>query len=210
MISLWWEPCDAWSYTKGRPVKPCICLSPPDMMAAIICSALLTHRGAGLGISISSLTSPGWCSLCSLLSYSSRYRAPLARVCRLDPPPKTSSSRDSRSFIRNGSSASANCSARSPVSLQENSEPRGDDREKEDRRPCFSSDSLPSSAAECEFGPVAGDDKVRRGILAGRREGFGEGMVKIVELFCSSPICVLGQVVKEEDEKWRLDRVDVR
>ena len=109
----------------------------------------------------------------------------MCRVCLLVPP-KTCSSRDARKRICKGSSASANCSAKSPVSLQENSESGDEDLERDDRRACFSSDCAPSSAAECESELEAGIDKVRSGMLAGRRRVFGEGIVKGVELICSS------------------------
>lgn len=64
-----------------------------------------------------------------------------------------------------GSSAS-NCSARSPVSLHEKSEPGEEDLERDDRRSCFSLD-VPSRAAESELDACVG--KVRKGIFAGRR-----------------------------------------
>lgn len=67
------------------------------------------------------------------------------------------------------------------MSLQENSELGDDDREREDRRPCFSSDCAPSSLSECGFDRSAADDKVRRGIFAGRRGAFGEGIVTVVD-----------------------------
>lgn len=65
------------------------------------------------------------------------------------------------------------------MSLQENSELGDDDLEREDRRPCFSSEFRPSSAAEWESEREAWVDKVLSGILAGRRGGFGEGIVKV-------------------------------
>lgn len=110
--------------------------------------------------------------------------------------PKTSSSRDSRSLIWRGSSSSASCSARSPVSLHENSEPSDDDREREDRRPSFLSACDPSSAAECEWELDGWDERVRKGIFAGRREDCGEGMVKVGggSCLCSSPICEMDVV----------------
>ena len=81
-------------------------------------------------------------------------------------------------------SSSPNCSAKSPVSLQENSEPGDDDLEREDRLPCFSG-SAPNF--ECDrLADVV--DKVRNGILAGtRREDCEEGIVTVVGLLCSSP-----------------------
>ena len=72
----------------------------------------------------------------------------------------------------------------SPVSLHENSEPGDDEREREDRRPCFS--SKPSNPW-LGFDRLAVDN-VCNGICAGRREDFEEGMLKVVELFSSSPI----------------------
>jgi hypothetical protein len=74
---------------------------------------------------------------------------------------------------------SANCSARSPVSLQENSESAEEEREREDRRPCFSSECAPSSDAVSELERDAWDDKVRNGILAGRREDVWEEILKV-------------------------------
>jgi hypothetical protein len=67
------------------------------------------------------------------------------------------------------------------VSLQEKSELGEDDREREDRRPCFSSDCEPSSLSECGSDRLAADDKVRRGMFAGRRGGFWEGIVTVVD-----------------------------
>ena len=67
------------------------------------------------------------------------------------------------------------------MSLQENSELGDDDLEREDRRPCFSSDCAPSSLSECMSDRLAADDKVRRGIFAGRRGGFGGGILTVVD-----------------------------
>ncbi len=62
-VSINLSACVIWcrgdyAYTKALPVRPCICLSPPDMIIARRCSARVIYRGAGFGISISSLTSP--------------------------------------------------------------------------------------------------------------------------------------------------------
>ena len=76
--------------------------------------------------------------------------------------------------MRKGSSSSASCSARSPVSLQsEKSEPA----ESDERRPAsrFSS----SSAAECSSRGREGEARVRRGIVGGSWL-FEEEMVPVV------------------------------
>lgn len=169
-------------------MRPCICLSPPDMIAASKCSTLPIFLGAGLGISISSLTSPGCCSFLEPCSKASRYRTFLGFTARLDDPPNISSSRDARSLICRGSS-SANCSARSPVSLQESSESEDGSREREER-PCFS-EWEPSRCSDWEDA-VAGVDRVRRGIFAGRRDGFGGGILKGGELFTAAPLGFVG------------------
>lgn len=77
------------------------------------------------------------------------------------------------------------------MSLQENSESGEDDRESEDRRPCFSSECPPNSAAECELDLLGWEDNVRRGMFAGRRGTFGEEIVKVVSCFAAA-LCVEG------------------
>lgn len=72
------------------------------------------------------------------------------------------------------------------MSLQEKSESGDDDLEREDRRPCFSSDCAPSSAAECEMDRLGWDDKVRKGIFAGRRVVLGEGIVNVVSCLAAA------------------------
>jgi hypothetical protein len=74
------------------------------------------------------------------------------------------------------------------VSLHERSELGDDDREREERRPCFSSDCSRSRAVSWDDG-LPGRGRVRRGMLAGRREGFGDGMIAGEGLSSSSPIC---------------------
>jgi hypothetical protein len=176
-----------YSYTRGLPVRPCICLSPPDMMEAMSSSALPVFRGPGLGMGMSSLATPGWLSLCSLPLGSSRCRTRFVREARLPEAPKTCSSRESRNLMCNGSS-SPNCSARSPVSLHEKSESDDSDREGEERRPCFSCACSSSSPAPGED-RLAGLVKVRRGIFAGRRADGVDGMVAAGGLSRSSPVC---------------------
>ena len=103
-------------------------------------------------------------------------------------------SRVSCSLMDKGSS-SPSCSARSPVSLQEsNSEPGDDDREREERRPCFSSsDWEPSSGLEWELNWPAAEDKVLRGIFAARRVVLCEGILKGVDCVQQpSAICSAG------------------
>lgn len=69
------------------------------------------------------------------------------------------------------------------MSLQENSESAEELREREDRRPCFSSECAPSNEAVCSS---ERDDRFRNGMLAGRREDVGEGMVKVGAVRSSS------------------------
>lgn len=64
------------------------------------------------------------------------------------------------------------------MSLHENSEPGDEEREREDRRPCFSSGP---SSPWLGFGRLA-EDNVRNGMFAGRRVDFGKGMLKVIEL----------------------------
>jgi hypothetical protein len=78
------------------------------------------------------------------------------------------------------------------VSLHENSESGEEEREREERRPCFSSECAPSSDAECALERDAGDDKVRRGICAARREDVGEGMVKVEDCIAAA-LSALGE-----------------
>lgn len=86
--------------------------------------------------------------------------------------PRTSPSKDWRSLICSGSSSSASCSARSPVSLQrEKSEPA----ESEDRRPAFSLDSC-SSEVEWSSGGCRGEPRLRKGMGT----EVDEGMVPVV------------------------------
>lgn len=115
---------------------------------------------------------------------------------RLDEPLKICSSRDSRNLICSGSSASANCSARSPVSLQENSESE-EDLEREDRRPCFSEEREPSNAAECSSVRA---DKVLRGMFAGRRDELWEGIVKVVDCLAAALSACWGKVQSKNGE----------
>ena len=61
------------------------------------------------------------------------------------------------------------------MSLQENAESGEEERE----RPCFSSECAPSNEAVCSSERDAGVDRVRNGMLAGRREDVGEEMVKV-------------------------------
>jgi hypothetical protein len=85
------------------------------------------------------------------------------------------------------------------VSLQDPKSESEEDRESEDRRPCFSCEWVPSREAVCSLVREGWDDKVRKGIFAGRREDDEEEMMKVGELFCSSPICaiqVLGGLYK--------------
>ncbi len=67
------------------------------------------------------------------------------------------------------------------MSLQENPELGEDDREREDWRPCFSSNCEASSLSECGSDRLSADDKVRRGMFAGRRGGLWEGIVTVVD-----------------------------
>lgn len=159
------------------------------MIVASRCSTLPIFRGAGLGISISSLASPGLISFCDLPSKASRYLTRLGFDDRLDVPPKISSSREARSLICKGSS-SASCSARSPVSLQE-SESEEVDREREERRPCFS-ECAPSRCSDWVESLPAVVERVRRGIFAGRRDGVWEGILKGAELFAAAPLRRVG------------------
>lgn len=85
------------------------------------------------------------------------------------------------------------------MSLQENSESGDEDLEREERRPCFSSGRAPSNRSECELDRTAGDDKVRRGILAGRREGFGEGIVNIGGAVLQQPCLRVGESCRKYD-----------
>lgn len=85
------------------------------------------------------------------------------------------------SFNVSGSS-SPNCSARSPVSLHESSdwEPTWeDDRESDERRrplSSFSSDAAPTVGPGWED-LLAWDERLRKGIFAGRREAPEEGIL---------------------------------
>ena len=154
-------------------------------MEASACSTLLIFLGPGLGIRMSSLATPRLYLLCSLSSWSSRYRTCFAREPRRGLElPKTSSSRESRSLICRGSSSPI-CSARSPVSLHEKSESDGD-RESEERRPGgFSCTCSPWGWWLLEAALV----RVRRGMFAGRRMVFGDGIVAAGGLYGSSPVC---------------------
>ncbi len=74
-----------------------------------------------------------------------------------------------------------------------------DEYEREDR-PGFS--FAPRSDAELRWEPAV-DDKVRNGMFAGRREMFKEGIVKVVELYCSSPsVCGGGTCWDNVLGKW--------
>jgi hypothetical protein len=191
------------SYTRGLPVRPRICLSPPDIMEAMSSSALPIFRGPGLGMGISSLATPGWLSLCSLPLGSSPYRTRFVREPRLLEVPKTRPSKESRNLICKGSS-SPNCSARSPVSLHEKSESGDGDREREERRSCFSCACSPRSPAPGED-RLAGVVKVRRGIFAGRRVDGVDGMVAAGGLSGSSPLCPMrwkGRKGEGEGGEW--------
>ena len=148
------------------------------MMVAMIFSTRPICRGPGSGIRIASLSIP--CVVFLLCKWSCEaYRTCL--WCRPPPlalaePPTAPPSADSRNLICSGSSSSASCSARSPVSLQsENSEPA----ESTERRPqCFSSvDSI--SGAEWSSLCCAGEVRARRGIETEER-GFEEGMMPVV------------------------------
>lgn len=93
------------------------------------------------------------------------------------------------------------------MSLQEKSESE-EDREREERRPCFSSECPPSSEAECESDWDGCDDRVLRGIFAGRREDVWEGMMTVAELFCSSPVRVWERLVGMKMGEKRRDGVE--
>lgn len=147
------------------------------MMVAIIFSTRPICLGPGSGIWIDSLSSL-W-----LVIFPCRWPCGAYRTCLWAPPlarapgpPTTPPSTDPRSLICNGSSSSASCSARSPVSLhRENSEPA----ESVERRPgCFSSvDSI--RGAEWSSLCWVVEVKARRGIDTEER-GFEEGMVPVV------------------------------
>ena len=147
------------------------------MATAMIFSTRPITRGPGSGIWIASLSRT--CLVFFLCEWScGAYRTCLAWrpavALTLDPPPAPPST-DSRSLICNGSSSSASCSARSPVSLQSE---KSDPAESVDRRPvCFS--SLGSiSGAEWSFLCCAGDVRARRGMETER--GVEEGMLPVM------------------------------
>jgi hypothetical protein len=88
------------------------------------------------------------------------------------------------------------------VSLQENSELGDDDREREDRRPCFSSDCAPSSLSEFGSDRCVADGKVRRGMFAGRRGGFRGGIVTVVD--CWAAVLCAGESWRDLENGWDL------
>lgn len=71
------------------------------------------------------------------------------------------------------------------MSLHEKSESSDGEREREERRPAF---SCAEPLRACWLAELA---KVRRGILAGRRVVFGDGIVAAGGLYSSSPVCPL-------------------
>ena len=127
------------AYSRGFPVKPCIwldCLFPVIIVATTF-SVRLIRWGAGLGISIASLSTPDlvtFRSVCGSSWYLTRFGCPLRRLGTGPPNPLLSD--ELLNLICNGSSSSASCSARSPVSLhKENLDPADSE---ECRLPCFS------------------------------------------------------------------------
>jgi hypothetical protein len=68
------------------------------------------------------------------------------------------------------------------ISKSESAE--SEEREREDLR-CFSFAS--KWEVELDDESLADVDKVRNGILAGRRDWYEEGILRVVELFSSSP-----------------------
>jgi len=82
------------------------------------------------------------------------------------------------------------------VSLQsENSEPAESEHGEAGNPLCFS--FAPRSDAERvrSCNRAAADDKLRRGILAGRRELLGGGIVKVVELYDRQPLPIPNEYV---------------
>ena len=149
------------------------------MMVARTFSVREIRLGAGFGLSIASLSTPGLVISRSIWSCC-RYRTRLG--CRprafAAEPPKTSSSSESRSLICKGSSSSASCSARSPVSLQRE---KSDPAESEEERRISGFSLLDDSSNDAEWSSKRCKEvgMLRRGILAGRKE-IEEGIVTVI------------------------------
>lgn len=157
------------TYSSGLPTKPRerACCRSPVMATASVASQRPILLWMGFGILISSFANPFSLKLFSARP-SSMNRGCVGCLVRLGPP-WLSLSNDPRMSIRRGSSSSASCSARSPVSLKnEKSEPA----ESEERRRCFSF----SSNSECSSDWRAGGTRVLRGMFEGF---FEEGMVTV-------------------------------
>ena len=190
--------------SNGLPVRPWMELEPPAMTAANRRSALVTLRWATLGMRMASLLMTPACREADRLlpdDSGSRYRTCFCRrgccfgwrLCKT--PARISSSRVSVSRWRSGSS-SASCSPMSPVSIQEEpSEPSSSDAEYSGSSAGWPWPCGVSSQDECSRSCRGWRswwrswwvEKVRRGILEGRRVGFGAAILSRRGLFGSSP-----------------------
>lgn len=163
-------------------------------MAVIKRWALELRPGGISGISIASLlTTPAWGLECcrswsetELLNWT---RLGLDRLgWRLWIPasrPSSSLMEVSASLIRKGSSASANCSAMSPVSVQDKSE----SAESEECRSWEEGWCRCSASSDVDCWSGSGRvRRVRKGILDGRRVGFLEGILEMSGLLSSSTL----------------------